>query len=232
MVTHGKEPYHWGLIAPRYVDDRGDGSSREEPLLPPEVVTLTNALGISDYTVASIEEAMARYPDCVQDLVDRGARRVCLNGIPISVQLGRPRVLALLEDTHNDFGVPGDTAAEAVVAAMKRQGVGRIAVGSRWAEEVNDAIIRYLADAEIEVLSITSRGQWARQSFDMSFEMGVKQAFELGREAMQAAPQADALFPPGGGLAALGKGHLLPIRDSGRPGTGAEPRRRRDEQHQ
>ena len=141
---------------------------------------------------------MARYPDCVRDLVDRGAQRVSLNGIPISVQLGRSRVLALLEDTYKDFGITGDTVAEAVVAAMKHMGVNKIAVGSRWADEVNDAIVQYLADAGIEVLSITSQGQWARQSFAMSFEMGVKQAFELGREAMRAAPQADGLFLPGG----------------------------------
>ena len=63
---------------------------------------------------------------------------------------------------------------------------------------MNDALVRYLADAGIEVLTITSRGQWAKQSFEMSFEMGVKLAFELGREAMRAAPEADALFLPGG----------------------------------
>ena len=198
MATDAKTRFHWGLIAPRHGNDAEAGNPREEPLLPPDVVTLTNALGISDYTLASIEEAMARYPDCVRDLVDRGAQRVCLNGIPISVQLGRPRVLALLEDTRKDFAVPGDTVLEAVVAAMKHLGVSKIAVGSRWADEVNDGMIRYLADAGIEVLSMTSRGQWARQSFDMSFEMGVKQAFELGREAMRSAPQADGLFLPGG----------------------------------
>ena len=83
-----------------------------EPLLPPEVVTLSNVLGITDYTVDSINEAMTRYPDCVRDLADRGAQRVCLNGIPISVQLGRQRVLELMETTQRDFGVVGDTAGE------------------------------------------------------------------------------------------------------------------------
>lgn len=198
MTTQGKPRYYCGNIAPRRGDETGEASPHAEPLLPPEVVTLTNVLGISDYTIESVDEAMARYPDCVRDLVNRGAQRVSLNGIPISVQLGRPRVLELLENTHKDFGVPGDTAAEAVVAAMKHLGVGKIAVGSRWADEVNDALIRYLAHAGIETLTITSRGQWAKQSFEMSFEMGVKLAFELGREAMRAAPEADAIFLPGG----------------------------------
>ncbi len=34
-----------------------------------------------------------------------------------------------------------------------------IAVGSRWAAEVNDAPIRYLADAGIDVPAMTSREQ-------------------------------------------------------------------------
>jgi maleate cis-trans isomerase len=198
MTTHARPPYHLGVIAPARGNEAGETDSRAESLLPPEVVTLSNVLGIRDYTSEGVEEAMARYPDCVRDLVSRGAQRVCLNGIPISVQLGRSRVLELIEASPKNFGVPGDTAGEAAVAAMQHLGVRTIAVGSRWADEVNDALIQYLADAGIDVLAITSRGQWAQQAFSMSFEMGVRLAFELGREAMRQAPQAEALFLPGG----------------------------------
>ena len=198
MAAQKYPSYCWGVIAPARGDETGDASPQAEPLLPPEVVTLSNVLGIEDYTVQGVEDAMSRYADCVQDLVNRGAQRVSLNGIPISVQLGRPRVLELIEDTQNTLGVPGDTAGEAVVAAMHHMGVSKIAVGSRWADQVNQALIRYLDHAGIEVLTVTSRGQWAQQAFSMSIEMGVKLAFELGREAMREAPQADALFLPGG----------------------------------
>ncbi len=183
MTTHDRPQYHWGVIAPARGDEAGETGGRTESLLPPEVITLSNILGIRDYTSEGVEEAMARYPDCVRDLVSRGAQRVCLNGIPISVQLGRPRVLELIEESPKTFGVPGDTAGEAAVAAMQHLGVRKIAVGSRWADEVNNALIRYLADAGIEVLAMTSRGQWAQQAFSMSFEMGVRLAFELGRQA-------------------------------------------------
>ena len=198
MTAQNTPSYCWGVIAPARGDETVDGSPQSEPLLPPEVVTLTNVLGIQDYTVQGVEDAMGRYADCVQDLVSRGAQRVSLNGIPISVQLGRRRVLDLIEHTQNNLGVPGDTAGEAVVAAMHHMGVSKIAVGSRWPEQVNEALVRYLDHAGIEVLTVTSRGQWAQQAFGMSIEMGVKLAFELGREAMRQAPQADALFLPGG----------------------------------
>ena len=198
MAAQKYPSYCWGVIAPARGDETGDASPQSESLLPPEVVTLSNVLGIEDYTVQGVEDAMGRYADCVQDLVSRGAQRVSLNGIPISVQLGRERVLELIEDTQSNLGVPGDTAGEAVVAAMHHMGVSKIAVGSRWADQVNEALVRYLDHAGIEVLTVTSRGQWAQQAFSMSIEMGVKLAFELGREAMRAAPHADALFLPGG----------------------------------
>lgn len=177
---------------------------------------MSNVLGIRDYTSQGVEEAMVRYPDCVRDLVSRGAQRVFLNGIPISVQLGRRRVLELIEDSHKNFGVLGDTAGEAAVAAMQHLGVRNIAVGSRWADEVNHMLIRYLADAGIEVLAMTSRGQWAQQAFSMSFEMDVRLAFELSREAMRQAPQAEALFLPGGAWRPL---PVVPIleEDYGKP---------------
>jgi maleate cis-trans isomerase len=190
--------YVWGLINPTVGVAEQESNAKPERLLPPEVVTVSNGLGISDYTIEGVAEAMGRYDGLATELVDRGAQRVVLAGIPISVQLGRKRVLELMDYTQQRFGVPGDAAAEAVVAAMQHLGVRKVAVGSRWADEVNHALIKYFAEADIEVLTITSEGQWAQESFAMSFEKGVRLAFQLGREAMRQAPEADALFLPGG----------------------------------
>jgi arylmalonate decarboxylase len=82
-------------------------------------------------------------------------------------------------------------------------GARRIAVASRWSEQLNTALTAYLNHAGIEVLTITSVGQWAQQAFSMSIEEGVKLAFQLGRQAMRQAPQADALLLPGGAWRSL-----------------------------
>ena len=215
-MVQARPRYVWGMINPRTAEDESALGNRPERLLPPDVVSVANGLGISDYTVDAVNEAMARYDDLVTDLVGRGAQRVVLGGIPVSVQLGRKRVLELMEHTRQRFGVPGDAAAEAVVAGMQHLGVSKVAVGSRWADEVNNALIRYFAEAGVEVLTITSAGQWARQASEMSFEMGVKLAFELGREAMRRAPQAEALFLPGGAWRPLPAVPVLE-EDYGRP---------------
>ena len=208
--------YVWGLINPTVGVNERESSNVSEPLLPPDVAVVSNGLGISDYTVEGVEEAIARYDALAAELVGCGAQRVVLAGIPISVQLGRKRVLELMHHTQERFGVPGDAAAEAVIAAMRHLGVSRVAVGSRWADEVNNALIRYFAEADIEVLAITSEGQWAEQGSAMSFDRGVRLAFDLGRQAMREAPQADSLFLPGGAWRPLAAVPILE-EDYGKP---------------
>ncbi|MCA1647698.1 MAG: hypothetical protein LC797_20295 [Chloroflexi bacterium] len=88
--------------------------------------------------------------------------------------------------------------AKAIIAAMQHLGVTRVAIASRWAKELNDKLVAYLEAAGIRTLAITSEGQWAKQAFAMSIEQGVKLAFQLGREAMRRAPDADGLLLPGG----------------------------------
>ena len=76
-------------------------------------------------------------------------------------------------------------------------------IASRWSNELNELLVAYLDHAGIEVLAITSVGQWAQQAFSMSIEEGVKLAFQLGREAMRKAPAAEALLLAGGAWRSL-----------------------------
>lgn len=195
------EPRHrWGFIGPT----GGDGTEsaqrwQPEPLLPLDVVEVTAGLGISDYTTEGVEEAIGgRYWTCVDTLVQKKAESINLGGVPISSQLGRPRVLRLIEETQEKTGLPADSTNEAIIAALGRLGVEEIAVASRWASQLNQALTDYFAHAGIKVASITSEGQWAREAFGMSIEKGIVLAFRLGREAMRKAPHARALLLPGG----------------------------------
>jgi maleate cis-trans isomerase len=94
--------------------------------------------------------------------------------------------------------------------------VSRIAIASRWAQQLNDRMVAYLEEAGIRTLAITSEGQWAKEAFGMSIEQGVKLAFQLGREAMRKAPEAEGLLLPGGTWRSLA---VVPIleEDFGRP---------------
>jgi arylmalonate decarboxylase len=178
--------------------------SQPEPLLPPEIRCISASIEIPDYTPEGVDGAIGqRYWRCVDDLMKQGANSITLSGLPISSQLGRPRVLKLLEETTRKTGVTADSHGEATVAALNHLGARRIAIASRWSGQLNEAVVAYLTQAGIEVLTITSVGQWAKQAFSMSIEEGVRLAFQLGREAMRRAPAAQALLLAGGAWRSL-----------------------------
>jgi maleate cis-trans isomerase len=132
---------------------------------------------------------------------------IVLGGVPISVRLGRPRLRELLAETKQKTNVEVDAPLEALIAAMNHLGLKTIAVGSRWADDVNNAIIRYLQDGGIEVAGITKRNQSAVDAASMSFEDGLQTALDVGREAARLAPAANAVFVPGAAAMSL---HAIP----------------------
>lgn len=178
--------------------------SKPQPLLPPDIRRISSSINITDYTVAAVDQAMQRrYWVCVDELMKQGANSITLAGFPIASQLGRPRVLKILEETARKTGVIADAQAEATIAAIRHLGARRIAIASRWPLELNKALVAYLADAKLEVMAVTSADQWASQAFSMSIEEGIKLAFQLGREAMRRAPKAEALLLAGGAWRSL-----------------------------
>jgi len=194
--------YTAGRIAP--VGEARHPMSQPEPLLPPDIRRISASIEVRDYTADGVNEAIAqRYWPCVDDLAARGAQHITLAGFPIASQLGRARLLALIDETAKRTGVVADAQAEAAVAALKHVGARRIAVASRWSKQLNAALTEYLGHAGIEVLAMTGVGQWAQQAFSMSIEEGVKLAFQLSRQAMREAPRADALLLPGGAWRSL-----------------------------
>jgi arylmalonate decarboxylase len=202
MNDAAKPRYILGSVTP--VGDDRHPLPQPQPLLPPDIRHISSSIEVSDYTTDGVREAIdQRYWSCVDDLMKQGANSITLAGFPIASQLGRPRVLALLEETARRSGAVADAHAEATVAALRHFGAKRIAVASRWSDTLNKLVIDYLTQAGFEVLAITSVGQWAKQAFSMSIEEGVRLAFQLGREAMRRAPQAEALFVAGGAWRSL-----------------------------
>jgi arylmalonate decarboxylase len=204
-MTTQPEPtvrYTAGRIAP--LGEERHPNPKPEPLLPADIRRVSASIDISDYTPEGVNAAIeARYWRCVDELVAQGAQHISLVGLPIASQLGRARVLGLMEETQKKTGVIADSHAEATIAALRRFGASRIAVASRWSEQLNGVLRAYFRHAGIDFVTITGVGQWAQQAFSMSIDEGVRLSFQLGREAMRKAPDADALLLAGGAWRSL-----------------------------
>ncbi|MBI2912182.1 MAG: hypothetical protein HYY05_08560 [Chloroflexi bacterium] len=190
--------FRWGNIAPfTPAVDRGPGHQFYQ-IVPLDVMEIVVSLGLEDYTPQGVEAAIGNFGACVALLAAEGVDRVVLGAAPVSAQLGRTRVRRLLDEAERTTGIPGDAPLEAVIAAMARLGLRRIAVGSKWADQLNDRLRAYLEEGGLEVLAITARGRWAKENAALSYEDGFQAALEVAREAARLAPQAEAIYSAGG----------------------------------
>lgn len=203
--------YIWGDISPRESKIQRGPAYQFYKIVPTDVMLVVAPLGIKDYTRERVDEAIASFGDRVDSLAKEKADHLILGGAPVSAQLGRERVQRLLREAEDKTGIPGDAPIEAVIAAMKRLGLHRIAVGSRWADELNARVAAYLQEGGLEVVGVTSRGQWADQAFAMTFEEGLQTAIDVGREAAELDRGVDAIWVAGGAAMAL---HAIPALEA------------------
>ena len=200
--------FRYGVIQPRANEEVSRARSYQlYKLLPLDFIEISTGLGLEDYTVEKVEKAINNYWPCVERLAKEKVDLIIFSGAPISAALGRHRVVELLRQTKEKTGINADAPLEALIAALKHLGITKLTVGSRWADKVNDSIIRYLADAGIDVVHMTKRNQWASEAFGMTIDEGLKTALEVGREAAAAAPSAEGVFVPGGAAMSL---HAIP----------------------
>lgn len=200
--------FRYGVIHPRTHEhlQRGPGYQLYR-LVPLDIMEISTGLGLENYTPEGVEKALGNYWNCVEILAKEKAQVIIFGGAPVSAVLGRPRVVDLLRETKGKTGIPADAPLEALIAAMNYLGLKTLAIGSRWADVVNEAIVRYLKAGGIKVVGITERNQWAAESAAMTLEEGLAIALDVGREAANIAPQADALSVPGGAAMSL---HVIP----------------------
>jgi len=182
---------------------------------PEGMMLATTGLDLKDYTLAAVETEL---PLLWQrfELLAKKVDRLSLSGVPVASALGRAKMREILAEGEKRTGLACDTDLEAHIATLQHFDATRIAVATRWPEPVNEALTRYLAEAGIEVIARRSRGRSLQENKVSSAAADYELALELGREAMRAAPEAQALLMPGGLWFAI---HAVPILEAefGRP---------------
>ena len=136
--------FRYGVINPRAPGKVQRGLSYQfYRIVPSDVIEISTGLGLDDYAPSAVEKAISNYWDCVHALMEEKVNVIVLGGVPISVRLGRPRLRDLLAETKQKTHTEVDAPLEALIAAMNHLGLKTIAIGSRWKDDINDAIIRY-----------------------------------------------------------------------------------------
>lgn len=188
--------YQLGYIIPhRYTDMDAYQFYR---VAPDGMMLVTTGLDLSEYTLDSVESQLPPFYSALDLLVKKRVDRIALSGVPIAAAMGRPRMLAMLEEARQRTGIECDTDLEAHIATMQRLGITKLAIGSRWSDAVNNALTQYLASAGIEVVICRAQGRSLSENKVANPYADHELALTLGRDALRSAPDAQALLLPGG----------------------------------
>lgn len=188
--------YSLGYIIPHLYTDMD--AYQFYRIAPEGMMLLTTGLNLKEYSLAAVEQELPVLRERFELLARKNVDRIALSGVPVASALGRKRMREILDEAQSRTGIACDTDLEAHIAALQYFGARKVAIASRWPVAVTDALTRYLADAGIEVLACCSRARSLDQNKHASAADDHELALALGREAMRAAPQAQALLMPGG----------------------------------
>jgi len=210
-LSHFMPRFRWGAVSPTggATRVRAMGGYQFYRIVPVDVLELSGGKGTElQLEAGKVDEAVANYWEAADQLAKQKADVIVLSGVPVSANFGRAKVLQILEETTKKYGIRSTTPFEAFLAAMNHLGLKSVAIGSRWADELNNKVLQYCKDGGIDVKTITTRNQTVAAASGMSFEEGLEIAVGVGREAGKTAPNADAIFVPGGAAMSL---HVIPV---------------------
>jgi arylmalonate decarboxylase len=188
--------YRLGYISPHPVVDTL--AYELYRMAPSGLMLATTGLQVTDYTPSAVESQLPDLRRAVDRLAARRVDRIVLSGVPLAAALGRTRTRDILEEASTAASVAVDTDIEAIIAGAHHLGVRRVALATRWHDDVNRAVTSYLADAGLEVADVVSSARSIRENARLDDATGMELARELGARALASNPTAEALVMPGG----------------------------------
>lgn len=122
---------------------------------------IARGLGIGGVSPSGFAPVIDTVVERARELRAAGAQAISLMGTSISFYRGPQFTEALRAAMQEATGVPCTTMSHAIVHALRRLGIRRVAVATSYIDELNDKLVAYLthegfAVTAIEGMSITS----------------------------------------------------------------------------
>lgn len=167
-------------------------------LLGSDFIVISTSLALQSFAAADLDRATAAIDEQVAHLVSRGANLILQSGTPLALNLGPAGLQEMIERLRQRTGLPVLSSALNAVAAAQTVGARKLAVANKWNEGLNRKLADFFAHWDIEVLAGAAESQEPAHFHSADLRQGAELAYALGRQALERAPAADALFIGGG----------------------------------
>jgi arylmalonate decarboxylase len=134
------------------------------------------------------------------ELRDAGAQVISMMGTSISFYRGPEFTESLRRAMEESTGVPCTTMSHAIVRALQRLGITRVAVATSYIDELNDKLVAYLAHAGFAVTAIEGMSITGVKEVG---EVSTQALVRLAKEVYAKDRSAQGIFISCGGLLTL-----------------------------
>jgi maleate cis-trans isomerase len=167
-------------------------------LLGSDFIVISTSLALQSFAPADLDRAAAAIDQQVADLVSRGASLILQSGTPLALNLGPEGLQQMLARLRERTGLPVLSSALNAVAAAQTVGARKLAVANKWSQDLNRKLADFFAHWDIDVLAGAAESHEPAHVQSADLRQGAELAYTLGRQALERAPSADALFIGGG----------------------------------
>ncbi len=185
-----------GLISPLSIIDASAYEFYQ--LAPPGVMAVMTGLGLTEFSAQDVERIFAPLDALADAMMVRGIDAIVQSGAPLPLLIGveaHDRVVAQLA---RRTGKPATSTMLAVAAAAKHLGLRRIAVANKWSEAMNGVLAQFFARDEVDVIGVVAELRVPSEYTKMGLAEYLDVAYQFGREAFAAFPDADGIYLGGG----------------------------------
>lgn len=180
---------------------------------------IARGLGIGGVSPEGFAPVIDTVLDRARELRAAGAEVISLMGTSISFYRGPEFTESLRAAMQEATGVPCTTMSHAIVAALRRLGIRRVAVATSYIDELNDKLVAYLAHAGFTVTAIEGMSITGVKEVG---EVSTKALVDLSKKVHAQDTSADGVFISCGGLLTLDAIRQLE-GDLGLPVTASSP---------
>ncbi len=153
------------------------------------------------------------------ELKQAGAQAISLMGTSISFYRGPQFTQSLRDAMREATGLPCTTMSHAIVAALRRLGMRKVAVATSYIDELNDKLVAYLTHEGFTVTAIRGMSITGVQEVG---QVPTQALVDLSREVYAQDTSADGIFISCGGLITLDA--IRQLEDQlGVPATASSP---------
>jgi arylmalonate decarboxylase len=161
---------------------------------------IARGLGIGAVSPTGFAPVIDTVLDRARELRAAGAEVISLMGTSISFYRGPEFTESLRAAMQEATGVPCTTMSHAIVAALRRLGIRRVAVATSYIDELNDKLVAYLTHAGFTVTAIEGMSITGVKEVG---EVPTKALVDLSRKVHARDTSADGVFISCGGLLTL-----------------------------